>query len=159
MDSGPDRFAAELKSRGLAGRPRHLPDSTRSAAEAAAAIGCTVAEIAKSIVFRLAVSDRPVMAVASGANRVDTAKLEALCGEKIANADANFVRSHTGYAIGGVPPFGHREDTMTFIDDDLFQYERIWAAAGGSFDVFPTTAQELLDASAGRRADIRHESP
>ncbi len=110
---------------------------TRTADEAAAAIGCTVAEIAKSIVFRAA-SGRPVLVVASGAHRVDEKKIAALIGEKVARADADFVREATGFAIGGVPPVGHRTAPITLVDEALLAFPEIWAAAGTPNAVFRT---------------------
>ena len=101
------RVQDALAARGFAGEIRELAQSTRSAAEAAAALGCQVDQIAKSLVFRGAESDRLVLVIASGANRVDEAKVAAIVGEPIAKADAAFVRARTGFAIGGVPPVGH----------------------------------------------------
>jgi prolyl-tRNA editing enzyme YbaK/EbsC (Cys-tRNA(Pro) deacylase) len=131
-----------------------FPESTRSAAEAAAAIGCTVAEIAKSLVFRAVQSDRPVLVVASGVNRVDERKLEALLGEKIGRADADFVRAKTGFAIGGVPPLGHAVPPFTWLDADLQQFTRIWAAAGTPNAVFALTPADLARLTGADYADI-----
>ncbi|MBT8135407.1 MAG: YbaK/EbsC family protein [Gammaproteobacteria bacterium] len=156
-DTGTARFAAALAQRGIATPTQRLPASTRTAGEAAAAVGCSIAEIAKSIVFRLADSDLPVLVIASGSNRVDVARLAALAGEGIEKADADFVRRQTGYAIGGIPPFAHARPIRTFVDEDLFGFDRIWAAAGGAFDVFATTAAELLQHSGGSRAEIREQ--
>jgi len=128
--------------------------STRTAAEAAAAIGCTVAQIAKSLVFRAETSGRAVLVVASGANRVDEAKVGALLGERISRADAEFVRAKTGFAIGGVPPVGHSEQSTTLIDDALFAFEEIWAAAGTPNAVFRLTPADLLSLTGGIRASI-----
>jgi len=128
--------------------------STRTAAEAAAAIGCTVAQIAKSLVFRAETSGRAVLVVASGANRVDEAKVGALLGERIGRADADFVRVKTGFAIGGVPPVGHSEQSPTLIDDALFAFAEIWAAAGTPNAVFRLTPADLLSLTGGIRASI-----
>ena len=103
---------------------------TRTSADAAAAIGCTVAEIAKLLVFRTKETSRPTLVVASGVNRVDEKKVSALIGEKIVRADADFVREATGFAIGGVPPVGHAKPPITLIEEDLHKFEAIWAAAG-----------------------------
>lgn len=154
-DRGPARFAEALKTLGIKASPVSLPGSTRTAVEAAEAIGCTVAEIAKSIVFRLVDSGDVLLVIASGSNRVDTGKLQQLTGQACGKADAELVRSQTGYAIGGVPPFGHDKQVVTFVDEDLFRFEKVWAAAGGPFEVFPTTPDELLAASKGTRADIK----
>ncbi len=126
-----------------------LPDSTRSAAEAAQAIGCTVGQIAKSLIFRGVQTGRPVLVIASGANRVDEKKIGALAGEPIGKADADFVRQRTGFAIGGVPPVGHAEPLQTFIDQDLLQYSEIWAAAGTPHAVFRLAPQDLVKATQG----------
>jgi prolyl-tRNA editing enzyme YbaK/EbsC (Cys-tRNA(Pro) deacylase) len=115
---------------------------TRTAAEAAAAIGCAVAQIAKSILFR-AESGRPVLVVASGTNRVDERKVAALVGERIGRADAEFVRAATGFAIGGVPPVGHATAPVVLLDRDLLRFAEIWAAAGTPNAVFRLTPDEL----------------
>ena len=119
-----------------------MATTARSAAEAAAAIGCTVAQIAKSLVFRAA-SGRAVLVIASGVNRVDETKLAAAIGEKLGKADANFVRDRTGYAIGGVAPVGHPPGVRIFIDADLANHDALWAAAGHPHAVFRVTLAEL----------------
>jgi prolyl-tRNA editing enzyme YbaK/EbsC (Cys-tRNA(Pro) deacylase) len=128
--------------------------STRTAAEAAGAIGCAVAEIAKSLIFRAEPSGRAVLAIASGVDRIDEAKLGALIGERIGRADAEFVRAKTGFAIGGVPPLGHAEPLPIVIDDALFAFDTIWAAAGTPNAVFRTGPAELLRLTGGVRASI-----
>ena len=127
--------------------------STRTAEEAAAAIGCTVAEIAKSLVFRSA-SGRSVLVVACGVNRVDEKKAAALIGEKIARADADFVREATGFAIGGVPPVGHATAPVVLIDESLMAFETIWAAAGTPNAVFRLTPAELVALTEGTVAAV-----
>ncbi len=127
--------------------------STGTSAEAAAAIGCDVAQIAKSLVFRSA-GDRPVLVVASGANRVDEKKVGALIGEKIGRADADFVRRMTGYAIGGVPPVGHAVAPVVLLDADLKGFDTIWAAAGTPNAVFRLTPGDLKRLTGGRFAEI-----
>ena len=128
--------------------------STRTSAGAAAAIGCEVAEIAKSLVFKGARTGRPVLVVASGTNRVDEKKVAALIGEKIGRADAEFVREATGFAIGGVPPVGHATPPFTLIDEDLFRFEAIWAAAGTPNAVFKLTPAELQELTGGEVAAV-----
>ena len=128
---------------------------TRTAADAAAAVGCTVAEIAKSLVFRAKESGRSVLVIASGTNRVDEKKISALLGEKIGRADADFVRAKTGFAIGGVPPVGHAEAPATLIDEDLLTFETIWAAAGTPNAVFKLKPGELEALTGGRVADVK----
>ncbi len=131
--------------------------TTRTAADAAAAIGCTVAQIGKSLVFRGAGSNRPVLVVASGVNRVDEAKVAAAVGEPIARADADFVREATGFAIGGVPPVGHKETPIVLIDELLMSFGEIWAAAGTPNAVFRLTPADLVALTGGRVAAIAHE--
>jgi len=128
---------------------------TRTAADAAAAIGCEVAEIAKSLLLRAKDTGRPVLVVASGVNRVDEKKVAALIGEKIARADADFVRESTGFAIGGVPPIGHAVAPLTLIDEDLLAFATIWAAAGTPNAVFKLTPAELVELTGGRVAGVK----
>jgi prolyl-tRNA editing enzyme YbaK/EbsC (Cys-tRNA(Pro) deacylase) len=127
--------------------------STRTSEDAAAAIGCTVAEIAKSLVFKSA-SGGPVLVIASGVNRVDEKKVRALLGEKIGRAEADFVREATGFAIGGVPPIGHAMLPVVLIDRDLERFSAVWAAAGTPNAVFRLTPQDLIRLTQGRVADI-----
>ena len=127
-----------------------LPASTRSAAEAAQAIGCRVEQIAKSLVFRGLSTDRPVLAIVSGANRVDEELLGELIAEPVAKADADYVRQRTGYAIGGVPPVGHLESLVCLIDEDLFQHDTIWAAAGTPRAAFRLMPVDLKRITGGR---------
>ena len=127
--------------------------STRTAEDAAAAVGCTVAQIAKSLVFRSA-SGRSVLVIASGANRVDEKKAAALIGERIARADADFVREATGFAIGGVPPVGHATQPIVLIDEALMGFDAIWAAAGTPNAVFRLTPADLVALTQGTIASI-----
>lgn len=149
------RVQEALDAHGLPLRVVEFPASTRTAQEAADAIGCTVGQIAKSLVFRGIESGRPLLVIASGANRVDERRLAALAGEPIGRADAAFVRTHTGYAIGGVPPVGHINPLTTFIDADLWQYTEIWAAAGTPNAVFQLTPDQLAQLTGGLVADVR----
>jgi prolyl-tRNA editing enzyme YbaK/EbsC (Cys-tRNA(Pro) deacylase) len=127
---------------------REFPAGTRTAADAAAAIGCEVGAICKSLVFR--VGDEPLLVIASGANRVDEQRFDAV------KADASFVREHTGYAIGGVPPYGHARPLRTILDEDLLAYETVWAAAGSPTSVFPIAPDELVRRTG---ASVRRVSP
>jgi prolyl-tRNA editing enzyme YbaK/EbsC (Cys-tRNA(Pro) deacylase) len=129
-------------------------ESTRTAAEAAAAIGCTVGQIAKSLVFQGRQSRRPILIIASGANRVDEKQLAAQLGERLEKADAEFVRAATGFTIGGVPPLGHSLPIMTVIDQDLLQYNEIWAAAGHPHAVFRLTPADLVAMTGGQVAAV-----
>ncbi|HKU94462.1 MAG TPA: YbaK/EbsC family protein [Vineibacter sp.] len=144
-----------LAARGLSGRVMEMPDSTRTSVEAAAAIGCTVAQIAKSLLFRGRDSGRPVLVIASGVNRVDEGKVAGLLGERISRPDAGYVRDATGYVIGGVPPVAHDAAITTLIDTDLMALEPIWAAAGTPFAVFRLTPAELVALSGGQVADLK----
>lgn len=121
-----------------------LPASTRTSQEAAEAIGCTVSQIAKSLLFRGAESNTPIMVIASGTNRVNEARIAELLGESLAKANADFVRTHTGYVIGGVAPLAHATPLRIFIDEDLLQYQELWAAAGTPHAVFSLTPDQLL---------------
>jgi len=123
--------------------------STRSAAEAAAAIGCTVGQIAKSLVFRTTISDRPVLVITSGTNRVSESFIAKHLGETIERANADFVRDRTGFAIGGVPPIGHSEPVAVLIDEDLRSFDEIWAAAGTPNAVFRLNFDDLVQLTGG----------
>lgn len=142
-----------LAAAGLANEVVELPDSTRTAAEAARAVGCEVGQIVKSLVFRAA-SGRAVLVVASGAHRVDEKRVAAELGEAIGRADADFVRAETGFAIGGVPPIGHARELTTLVDEALLAYQEIWAAAGHPNAVFRLTPQELVAMTRGRVARV-----
>jgi prolyl-tRNA editing enzyme YbaK/EbsC (Cys-tRNA(Pro) deacylase) len=149
------KVQAALAARGFTLQVVELPQSTRTSAEAAAAAGCTVGQIAKSIVFRAAKSHRPVLVLTSGANRVSEGAVAALLGEPLAKADADFVRARTGFVIGGVPPVGHAESLITFIDEDLLQFAEIWAAAGTPNAVFRLTPEELVRLTEGKVAKVK----
>ncbi|GEM84296.1 YbaK/EbsC family protein [Meiothermus hypogaeus] len=131
-------------------RVQELSASTRTAQEAADAVGCTVGQIVKSLIFRGAISGQPYLLLVSGANRVDTHRIEADLGEKLVKPDGDYVRSVTGFAIGGVPPVGHAQHLEALIDPDLLQYERIYAAAGTPFALFGLSPNELLALTGGR---------
>ena len=147
------RVATLLHSLGYELSIRMLPDSGKTSAEAAAGIGCSIAEIAKSIVFRRLSDDAAVMVVASGKNRVDEQKVAEIVGP-LGKADAKFVKEKIGYAIGGVCPIGHLEKTIMLIDQDLMQYQAIWAAAGHPHAVFQLSPTQLLAMTAAPLADI-----
>jgi len=143
------RVQDALREHGLDCQVVELPASTRTAPEAAAAVGCHVAQIVKSLVFRGRHTDRPILVIASGANRVNERRLGELAGEPVEKASADFVRERTGFAIGGVPPLGHAEPLLTFRDEDLLQYDEIWAAAGTPHAVFCLTPQQLTQITTG----------
>ena len=149
------RVQATLDAFGLDLVVRQFPESTRSAAEAAAAVGCDVGQIAKSVVMRGKRSDRPILVVASGANRVDTTKVEAIVGEATGKADAAYVRERTGYAIGGIPPIGHDDQPIVVLDADLQGYGEIWAAAGTPNAVFAIAPDQLAHITGAGWQDVR----
>jgi len=127
-----------------------MDKTTRSAQDAARAVGCEVGQIAKSLVFKGATTRQAVLVITSGSNRVDEKKLSERIGEPVLKADADFVRQQTGFAIGGVPPVGHAQPIAVFIDEDLLTYSEIWAAAGTPQAVFRLTPQELQKITNGR---------
>lgn len=132
-----------------------LPDDAHTAQAAADAIGCNVAQIAKSIIFRLEPSAEALLVVASGINRIDETKVEIVVGEKLAKANADFVRKQTGFVIGGVAPIGHSKPIQILIDEDLLLYEAIWAAAGHPKTVFQMTPGEMVKMTNGRVAAVK----
>jgi len=134
-----------------------LPATGKTSAEAAAGLGCSVAQIAKSIIFRRVADDVPVLVIASGSNRVDEAKVAARVGA-LGKADARFVREKTGYAIGGVCPIGHAVAPVMLIDRDLFQYDSLWAAAGHPHAVFNLTPLQLQAMTGAEVADVAQDA-
>ncbi len=144
-----------LKTLGLSMEVSELQASTRTAADAARAVGCRVEQIAKSIIFRGKKTDRPILVIAGGANRVNEKTIEGYVAEPLGKADAEFVRQKTGYVIGGVPPVGHLERLETFVDEDLLQFEEIWAAAGTPTAVFRLNPSDLVRMTGGRVVSIK----
>lgn len=144
-----------LSELGLSLEVLELPDSTRTAVEAAQAVGCQVGQIVKSLIFKAKRTRRPILVIASGANRVDERKIEAQIGEPLGKADADFVRQQTGFAIGGVPPVGHSHKIDTYIDRDLLSYQEVWAAAGTPRAVFRLAPQDLSKMTGGLVLDIK----
>lgn len=149
LKASAQRVQDALVERGFANQVIELENSARTSAEAAEAVGCQVAQIAKSLIFATASTNRPILVIASGANRVDTEKVGALVGEKLVRATPEFVREQTGYAIGGIPPLGHIHDIVTYIDADLLKWSAIWAAAGHPNALFPLTPEELVTMTGG----------
>lgn len=148
-----ERVQAALSELGLYAEVRELPQSTRTAPEAARAVGVRVGQIVKSLIFMA--DEEPVLVCASGSNRVSLEKLGKLVGRPVRQASPDEVKEATGFAIGGVPPIGHRRLLKAFIDRDLMQYEEIWAAAGTPHAVFRTTPHELLQITKGQLVDIK----
>jgi len=140
---------------GLTCQVVELPATTRSAKEAAHAIGCQVEQIAKSLVFKGKHTHKPILVVASGANRVNEKQLSEYVSEPVEKADADFIRDKTGFVIGGVPPIGHSERLETFIDVDLLQYGEIWAAAGHPHAVFKLTPADLQRMTNGQVISVK----
>ncbi len=155
LNTSAQRVQDALTAHGVDCEVVELAASTRTAQEAAEAIGCEVAQIAKSLVFRGKQSGKAILVVASGANRVDEKKLRDLLGEKVTKPDADFVREQTGFVIGGVPPLGHAQPLETLIDEDLLQYDEIWAAAGTPHAVFRLTSNDLRRVTAGRVVEVK----
>lgn len=146
------RFEDALRAAGVDIAVRTFPAGTRTAEDAARAVGCDVGQIVKSLVFTA--GGRPVVALVSGANRLDTAKLGALAGGAVEKATAEQAREATGYAIGGVPPFGHSTRLRVFIDRDLLRHEVVWAAAGRPDAVFAIEPQRLAELADAVPADL-----
>jgi prolyl-tRNA editing enzyme YbaK/EbsC (Cys-tRNA(Pro) deacylase)/protein tyrosine phosphatase (PTP) superfamily phosphohydrolase (DUF442 family) len=155
LSTSAQRVQSALAALGFTLAVVELPQSTRTAAEAAAAVGGDVAQIVKSLIFRGAQTDRAILVLASGKNKVDEAKVAALLGEPLAKANADFVRSRTGFVIGGVSPVGHLEPMPTFIDEDLLAYESLWAAAGTPNAIFKLTPAELVAMTRGTVGQIK----
>ena len=155
LSSSVARVRAALAAAGHADTITEFPEGTRTAEDAARAVGCTVAQIAKSIVFRAGA--RAVVVITSGANRVDAQKVEAALGVAVKRADADFVREATGFAIGGVAPLGHVAPPMLVLDRDLLPLSPIWAAAGSPAHVFSTEAARLAAITGAVVADVRQD--
>ena len=149
------RVAQLLREAGVEAQVVEFDQPTRTSAEAAAALGCEVAEIAKSIVLRGAESGQAVIVVASGANRVSEAKVAALLGEPLERADAQFVRTATGYAIGGVAPIGHATAVKMLLDEDMRRFATVWAAAGTPYSVFALKPDELRRITGAEWSDVK----
>lgn len=154
ISSSAKKVQDALISHGLTSQVLELPSTTRTAQEAAQTIGCQIGQIVKSLVFMGKQTQKPILVVASGSNRVNERKLSKLVSEPIKRANADFVREKTGFAIGGVPPVGHSERLETFIDEDLLKYQTIWAAAGTPNAVFKLTPNDLKIITKGKTVTI-----
>lgn len=153
------RVQRALAAAGVETQVIQLPQSTRTASDAAAAVGCDVRQIVKSLVFRIRESGLPVLVLASGGNRVDVELVSSQLGVQLGKADAEFVRSTTGFAIGGVSPVGHHHPILTVIDQDLLGFDTVWAAGGTPNAVFSLTPQQLAVATGGRVLPIAERQP
>ncbi|MBM4795448.1 YbaK/EbsC family protein [Streptomyces sioyaensis] len=151
------RFAAALAELGLTVEVRRFPEATRTAAEAAAAVGCELAQIVKSLIFTA--DSEAVLVLMDGSARVDVERLRAELGAgTVGRADADLVRAATGYAIGGVPPFGHLTRTRVLADRGLLAHDTVWAAAGTPYTVFPLDPASLIEYAQGRVVDVRERT-
>lgn len=148
-------FQGKLNQLEYTNQVKQLPESTRTAREAANTMGCDISEIAKSIIFKLKRSGEPLLVVASGINRINEKQIETYLEDKLGKADADFVRERTGYIIGGVPPIGHKQAIKTFIDEDLLNFKNIWAAAGDPKAVFRLTPDELVEMTGGQVVKVK----
>ena len=148
------RVITAAREAGLEITTRRFPEGTKTAADAAAAIGVVVGQIVKSLVF--GVDNEIVMALVSGSNQLDEKKLAAAAGgAKCSRVDADAVRAATGYPIGGVPPFGHSTQLRVFVDPDLLQYDEVWAAAGTWNDVFGANPNDIVRVAGGAVTDLK----
>ena len=150
-----DRVRAAAEAAGLTLEVRGMPQSTRTAAEAAAACGTTVAQIVKSLVFKKATSGEPVLLLVSGKNRVDEKAVKAAIGDTLQRIDADAVRELTGFAIGGVAPLGSLTPLVTYMDADLMPFDRVWAAAGAPHSVFGVDPRALAEATSAKVIKMR----
>jgi len=155
LSSSAQRVQEALKVLGLELQVVELQETTKTSADAARAVGCEVGQIAKSLVFRGQKTQRPILVIASGSNRVNEKRVGELISEPLGKADADFVRQKTGFVIGGVPPVGHAEKLEIFIDEDLLRYSEIWAAAGTPNAVFKLTPSDLVRMTEGRVIGIK----
>ena len=155
LSSSAQKVQEVLKVLGLELQVVELQETTRTSADAARAVGCEVGQIAKSLVFRGQRTQRPILVIASGSNRVNEKRVGELISEPLGKADADFVRQKTGFVIGGVPPVGHAEKLEVFIDEDLLRYSEIWAAAGTPNAVFRLTPSDLVRMTDGRVIGIK----
>jgi len=155
LSSSAQKVQDQLEACGFSNQVIELQMTTRTSSDAARALGCGVEQIAKSLVFQTKHTRKPVLIIASGKNRVNEKRISELMGEPIVKASADYVRQHTGFSIGGVPPVGLKEKMDIFIDEDLLKYEEIWAAAGTSNSVFKLTPEDLIKMTVGHTISIK----
>lgn len=154
LSSSAKKVQEFFQQKGFSFQVQELPNSTRTAQEAADSIGCNVAQIAKSLIFKDIDSGEAILVIASGTNRVSVEKIESAAGIKIKKANPKFVKENTGFSIGGVPPAGHIKPIKTYLDKDLMQYNAIWAAAGTPFAVFELKPDNLQKLTDGKWVDL-----
>src|SRR5829696_811254 len=155
LSSSAQKIQDQLQSLGYDYQVIEHAESTRTAQEAADRAGCELGQIVKSLIFKGKQSDKPILVLTSGANRVDEKRISEYAGEHIGRADADFVRSVTGFAIGGVPPFGHLQKMQTYIDEDFLQYPSIWAAAGTPNAIFELKTEDLQKLTNGNVVRVK----
>ena len=155
ISSSARKVQEALIEHGVTSQVVEMPQSTRTANDAARAAGCQVGQIVKSLIFKGKKTQQPILVATSGANRVNEKMIANLISEPLAKADAEFVREKTGFAIGGIPPVGHVQQIRIFIDEDLLQYNEIWAAAGTPKAIFKLTPQELQKITGGQVVSVK----
>ena len=155
ISSSASKVQEALIEYGVTSQVVEMPQSTRTADDAARAAGCQVGQIVKSLIFKGKKTQQPILVATSGANRVNEKTIANLISEPLAKADAEFVREKTGFAIGGIPPVGHVQQIRIFIDEDLLQYNEIWAAAGTPKAIFKLTPQELQKITRGQVVSVK----
>jgi len=158
LTRGSALVAEELRRLGVSTEVKEMPESTRTAAEAATALGCDVGQIVKSLVFRAVASDKALLVLVSGADRVDELRLSEIAGEPVEQATSKFVRDRTGFAIGGVAPVAHSQPLITYFDERLLDNPLVWAAAGTPKAVFPIEPAELLRVTSATLVDVGSQS-
>ncbi len=158
LSSTAERVQATLQSLGSHATIREHHEACRTSVEAAAVLGCAIAQIAKSVIFRAETSGQSILVIASGANRVDIKKVEVLAGEIPGKANADFVREHTGFVIGGVAPIAHAKPGKVFFDRDLLQFDAVFPAGGTPQAMFRIEPNELLRISGAQLADVKQDS-
>jgi len=144
-----------LSRKGLQAEVVELPSSTRTAEEAAQSIGCDVSQIVKSLIFVTKETHQPILVLASGPNRVNEKTIAGHIGEKVVKADADFARQVTGFAIGGIPPIGHKQSLVTLIDEDLLRHPTVWAAAGTPRAIFSIASSVLSSLTEGKVISVK----
>jgi prolyl-tRNA editing enzyme YbaK/EbsC (Cys-tRNA(Pro) deacylase) len=154
LSAGARKVQEALAAQGLDCDILEMPATTRTAQDAATAIGCRLEQIAKSLVFKTRQTKRPLRVIASGANRVNEKRVAEFIGEPLDKADADFVHECTGFAIGGIPPVGHSQPIQTLIDQDLLAFDKIWAAAGTPHAVFALAPGDLVRATGGQCVQV-----
>ena len=155
LSTSAQKIQDQLKSLGYDYTVIEHSESTRTAQEAADRAGCALGQIVKSLIFKGKASGKPILVLTSGANRVDEKRISEYAGEPIGRADADFVRSVTGFAIGGVPPVGHIQIMETYIDEDFLQYPTIWAAAGTPYAIFELKTEDLKTMTNGNLVRVK----